>query len=730
VCAHFLYSEFSASKARLFLAGTIKYCIIFFWFSVVSASVFAQQDNRIDSLKKALLASGEDTIKVNILNRLCGLLFYKAEFKAVLEYTNEEVNLSSKLGYVRGLANSFSIKGSAYEALANYEEAIKNMQTSLSYFEELKDKKNLSGCYNNLGNIYSDVGKYKEALKEYELALKIREEIKDKKGIAECYNNIGIIYKELNNYHEALKYYEAALKIKEEIEDNKLSIAGTNKNIGNIYCDLGNYPMALKYALSYLKINEEADNKQGMADAYNDIGQIYEDQKDLTEAMKYYVDAMEIEQKIGDELGVALSYNNIGGIFEIENKFEKALDNYKKSLKIHVEIGDSQELAMCYHNIANINDAMGNSSEALKNYLAALSISKNYQNKRGIASSQIDIGAVYIKLKKYAIAKKYINDGLAIGKNIGYKDAIISAYKYLANLDSLENDYKNAFEKYKLSILYRDSMLNETNSKLIAEMREKYETDKKQDSIALLSKDKALQIAETKKQKLTKDYFIGGFILLAFLSVFAYNNYRTRQKLKLQTLRNKIARDLHDDVGSTLNSLSIYSQVAKQNPEQHDEALDMISESSRKVIENMSDIIWTINPEIDNFEKIISRMRSLTYSLFKAKNIDFTFRADEELNETKMEIEKRRNFYFIFKEAVNNILKYAEATRVSLSLVTEGHFIMLTIRDNGKGFDTTRNFAEGNGLKNMNRRAKEMDALLNIESTIGEGTSIELKFRP
>jgi signal transduction histidine kinase len=212
------------------------------------------------------------------------------------------------------------------------------------------------------------------------------------------------------------------------------------------------------------------------------------------------------------------------------------------------------------------------------------------------------------------------------------------------------------------------------------------------------------------------------FVLLVLYSIY---RYRLNQILRLQAIRNKIAHDLHDDIGSTLNSISIYSQIAQQDPEKKQEALEMIGDSSRKVIDAMSDIVWAVNPDNDSFENIILRMRSLAYNLLRAKNIEFTFRASENLNHIKLSIEIRRNFFLIFKESLNNLVKYSAATLVSIQLFSEGQLVKLIIKDNGRGFDPAQP-ANGNGLTNMYSRAKEMKAKIIIASALGEGTSTEL----
>ncbi|MBA3647218.1 MAG: hypothetical protein H0W62_01485 [Chitinophagales bacterium] len=207
--------------------------------------------------------------------------------------------------------------------------------------------------------------------------------------------------------------------------------------------------------------------------------------------------------------------------------------------------------------------------------------------------------------------------------------------------------------------------------------------------------------------------------------IYALVRNRMNQVVKLQRIRNKIASDLHDDVGSTLSSISIFSELAKQQSKEVSPLLDQIGEHSRKMLDTMADIVWTINPENDNFEKIILRMRSFAYNLLGAKNIAFEFDADESINKLKLPMEVRKNLFLIFKEAANNMAKYSEASRALFSVKYSNHQIKFMIRDNGNGFDEAT-IERGNGLNNMKRRAKEIGAQLLIESGVGSGTSVEL----
>jgi two-component sensor histidine kinase len=220
-------------------------------------------------------------------------------------------------------------------------------------------------------------------------------------------------------------------------------------------------------------------------------------------------------------------------------------------------------------------------------------------------------------------------------------------------------------------------------------------------------------------------WFLVVIIVITAAILYGIYVYRMRQIRRLQVIRNNIASDLHDDIGSTLNSISIYSEVAKQQAGMEIPALELIGSNSRKIIESMSDIVWTINPENDSFEKIIVRMRSFAHQLLKAKKIEYTFESDDKLNSLVLPMQARKNFYLVFKEAITNLIKYSEASRVAISIKEESKTIVLLVRDNGIGIP--ENFeTQGNGLINMKRRAEEINAELKIISANGEGTGIKL----
>lgn len=239
-------------------------------------------------------------------------------------------------------------------------------------------------------------------------------------------------------------------------------------------------------------------------------------------------------------------------------------------------------------------------------------------------------------------------------------------------------------------------------------------------------------------------------ILLALVSAaYGFYRYRINQILKIQEVRNKIARDLHDDIGSTLGSISLFSQVAgvKLAQEKADETmaiLDKIKMSSREIVDKTSDAVWAIKASNDTLKNLVFRMEGYAATLLGAAGIQFNIEYDQTAGETKLEMTHRKNLFYIYKESLHNIIKYARCTSVQIAMRKAGNRLTLTISDNGKGFlfypyngqaaENVSSLQEGpvyngNGIKNMQARMEEIGGKFRIESTPGAGTRIEIELK-
>ncbi|MBP6730467.1 MAG: sensor histidine kinase [Chitinophagales bacterium] len=209
-----------------------------------------------------------------------------------------------------------------------------------------------------------------------------------------------------------------------------------------------------------------------------------------------------------------------------------------------------------------------------------------------------------------------------------------------------------------------------------------------------------------------------------------YLKLQHQNEINLLQMRSRLSRDLHDDIGSTLSSINILSRTAQSNLKQGNDdkartSLEKINERSQRLLDNMGDIIWNVNPDNDTIEEVMSRMREYGTAILEAKNIDYIFNFPADIVDCKLTMQVKSNLYLIFKEAVNNLSKYSGCTRANLSLSFSHSHLHLTIADNGIGFNNPEVKHRG-GLANMVHRAEEMKGTISIRSEINMGTTIDL----
>jgi ligand-binding sensor domain-containing protein/signal transduction histidine kinase len=231
---------------------------------------------------------------------------------------------------------------------------------------------------------------------------------------------------------------------------------------------------------------------------------------------------------------------------------------------------------------------------------------------------------------------------------------------------------------------------------------------------------------------------IGAVAALAAILLLMYR-YRVRKLLEIERIRTSIATDLHDDIGSTLTEIALFSDVGAREVKSKSPANTLTEEdrtrliglfsdtgsTARSLIDAMNDIVWAVDPKNDSFEFLLLRMKMHAVKMLEAKGINYEIDIPPALASLRLPLGMRRRLFLIFKEAINNILRHAHPTRVILTMRREGHNLIMTMADNGIGFDP-RSAARGNGLHNMEERARSIGGDLSITSARGIGTTITL----
>lgn len=243
-------------------------------------------------------------------------------------------------------------------------------------------------------------------------------------------------------------------------------------------------------------------------------------------------------------------------------------------------------------------------------------------------------------------------------------------------------------------------------------------------------------------------WFRISLLLVTGSGIYLFYRYRLHHLMKLQLLRNRIAADLHDEIGSTLSSISLASSAIqyklKDSTPEVNSLLNRISSNTDEMMEAMSDIVWAVNTKNDRFDNVIHRMKAFSIETLEPLNIQIHFLISPQLNRLTLDMQQRKNLYLVFKEAITNVAKYADCQNLWLELEHDKGILSMTIKDDGKGFNLDRdnnlntsgqqlevisNHYGGSGINNMKKRAEELKGKLSINSALGKGTTVILEFK-
>ena len=406
----------------------------------------------------------------------------------------------------------------------NPDKAIEYASQALELATKLNFHKGISSAILNTANVYFYQANYPKAETEYLKAFLLNEKNGYKSGMAGALVGVGLVNMYQSKYPMALGHFFKALRIKEELKD-KIGMSLCYSNIGELYRYQEQYKLALKYAILSLKLDEEIGEKRDLGDSYHNVAGIYFHINKIDTAILYEQKALEIRTELGDERGQSQTYNNLGLMFLKKNDFNAATVFFKQSIALKEQMGDKNGLAHSYRNMAG-----------------ALS-----------------------KLNKFQEALLYNERSLKIANEIGAKDCQRDVYESYAEIFEKMVDYKNALKYRKYFSDVKDSLYSKENSIQITEMQTKYDTEKKEQQIQLLNKDKEAQIAVTEAENRKKNTIILsiiiGLVLVISFAIYLFRSIKILRKQKhiieLQKgaveHQKKIVEEKHKEITDSIN---------------------------------------------------------------------------------------------------------------------------------------------------------------------------------
>ncbi len=507
-------------------------------------------------------------------------------------------------------------------------------------------------------------------------------------------------------------------------------------HLGRAYADKGENVTALKHYQQGLVKAEAINNKLLIAHLFKNIGALYISWKKFDDALNYYERAEKLAQELHEEELVADCQNNKGTVYEQQFKYEKALAAYKNALNAYTKKHIPAKISMALSNIAIVYKYQKNYNASLQYNLKALNLSIKNEDKWITAATYNNIGSLYSEMGDYKKAMIYCGKSIDLAKQINAIEIVESAYDTMSEVAAKSGDYKNAYNFHKLFKTTNDQFINVESAKQLSELNIKFETERKQKII----QQQQFEINQ-RNYWLFGSVILSVFIVIVGYLVFRNNKYKQDEKLQAEIHRQqeiaaralfegeqqeriRLARDLHDSIGQMLSVIKM--NISMLGSSQADDiAISPTLNLVDKTITEIRNISHNLIPEELNFG-LITALEDVCEKISSNGQIDAYMTIDEETKDYPFKKANELSIYRVTQEVLNNMVKHAKATQINLNISHQQPNIIITIKDNGRGFDTEKlKQSKGIGWKNIQARINLMGGVVSIRSTPANGTFIK-----
>lgn len=478
-----------------------------------------------DSLMKLLPKAGSDNRRIDLYNQLGREFRDRGVKDSSLIFAKKALALATKNQYTKGEIDAHLNLGITYREQHNLTEAMEHLSLLIKLSEREKIDIRSGDGYDNLGHLYYELGDTTKSLENHLLSLKIRKQINDEYGIGNSCDNIGHIYAAKSHFSEALTYFTQSLNQFTKIGDtSRITLSMANVGHQNYY--MGNAYLALERFSKALELYKKLNNEDGVIWMTNLMAYVYSDIGYYDKALNYYFDQLKVSesQKLEDKI----VENNalIGRVYLRMGKYAEALEYQNKALELGEKI-NSVWIRYIYQYIGTIKESEGDAVQALDYYLRSHEISVKEQDIYWQAATKNSIGSAYFKLKDITNAKKWLDEGLALSLRVGFMQDISNSYLYLSKIDSLQGNYKSAYENYQQYIHYKESMQQDEAKKLAMQLDFK---EKEMQSLRERRQAEKIAKQELQNKQLQRNAAIGGLLLMSLLVLAVLYLVRLRNK--------------------------------------------------------------------------------------------------------------------------------------------------------------------------------------------------------
>lgn len=565
------------------------------------------------------------------------------------------------------------------------------------------------------------------ALQERELAQKINYP----KGAINATILLARIHQDRGELRLALAQYDQLQRLAQKARDHFGEMVAY-QNMGQIQALLANYTEAVKLMLQGISLARKSGDLRSEAASYNNLGELYRQLDNRPEALKNFNKALQIARDLGDKHVVAFADYNIGRVLLSGNQFDKAIPHFAAGLQAARQSQDMESEYLNHNGIGQAYAGKARYTEALQHFFAALDLATQQPDPKPVLSTNLLIGRTYYEKKQFAPAQQYLKKGLVMAVRTGDLLQQMNAHEVLAKIHQETRDYKKALESQMAFKTLTDSVYRRDQSETTARLKMRYDLKSAQDSIAVVQNRKdILARAALDNQRNQRNF---GFVVLGLIVLFLVVVIWQRNKLSvikrqkaLEEERNRISRDLHDNLGSQLSTVRMFMSSIK-NSAQPDTINEKVNSSIDLLDASMGELRGIMR-EVQNPVLLEQGYLSATESLINQVNglHGVRFALSHHKMDARLDPEIEHQLYRITQELINNTLKYAQAQNVTLDLLRRDGKLVLMYEDDGLGYDpdTVR---RGNGLSNIEARVKALGGTVEFDATPGNGarTNIEI----
>lgn len=520
--------------------------------TIVSAKFVLAQPNQADSLEAVLQHhKADDTAKVNLLNRLAYLNISRNPKKQG-EHATQAYNLSEKLGYLRGKAESLWLMGILYTN-TNLPKAAEAVQQGLQLAEQIGDNVMIIRLLNVSATCLRRTNRSDSALAIYSKAIGIAEQSNNPAEGAKCLLNEAQIYSERGDFDHAIASLQKAQQVTPR--GDNLLLCNIYSSIGVAHAKQDNYPAALEYFQKHLDVVEKMGDRTRVLAGLINIGNIYMSQGDFDKAEANSQRALQIAKDINDPRSHAACYISLGLLSKNKKNSHLALEYYRKAEEIGMRISDYTIATSALTNIGRTLNSLKEYEQAMIAFTKAMALAEKSNLQFQICDIQYGIALIYKSKKDYPAALDYAKRSLVLAQKMGILSNQKSTHGLLSDIYASTGSYRNAYEHHKIYKSLSDSLNSEANIKKITGLQYTYRYEKEKRAAELEQQKKDAVQESRRKLYIT----IIAVLFVAMVAGFALAKLIKNKNSQLERA-NTMLRDSNEEISAQKDHIDMQNQ--------------------------------------------------------------------------------------------------------------------------------------------------------------------------